>query len=84
MDSSGSKDRSGRLHKQGNAYLRWAFVEAAIPAMSSNLALKQAYDRIRSKRGAKAGPNIAKCAVARRLAEIAYHVLKGMRPYEDR
>lgn len=55
-DSSGSTDRSGRLQKQGNAYLRWAFVEAAIPAMKSNLALKQAYDRIRSKRGGQGGP----------------------------
>ena len=30
-DSSGGVDRGGRIHKQGNSYLRWAFVEAAVP-----------------------------------------------------
>jgi hypothetical protein len=28
--------------------------------------------------------DIAKCAVGRKLSEIAYLVLKGERPYEDR
>lgn len=83
-DASGSTVRSGGIHKQGNEYLRWAFVEAAMPAMNSNLALKNIYDRIRARRGKQAGPNVAKCAIARRLSEIAYHVLKEMRPYENR
>lgn len=83
-DSSGGIDRASRIHKQGNAYLRWAFVEAAVPAIKSNLALKNHYDRIRAKRSAKAGPNIAKCAVGRKLAEIAYSILKEERPYEER
>jgi transposase len=84
MDKSGSTERGGGLHKQGNAYLRWAFVEAAPHAANSNLSLNDLYDRICARRGKKAGPNIAKCAVARRLAEIAYSVLKEGRPYENR
>ncbi|MCK4306173.1 MAG: transposase, partial [Candidatus Eisenbacteria sp.] len=44
-------------------------MEAAIPATRSNLALKSLYDGVRAKRGPKAGPNVAKVAVARKLAE---------------
>lgn len=83
-DASGGVDHGGRLHKQGNSYLRWAFTEAAVPAMKSSLALRNHYDRICDRRSKKAGPNIAKCAVGRKLAEIAYRILKEERPYEDR
>jgi len=83
-DISGETDKGGRLHKKGNVFLRWAFVEAAVPATRSNLSLKNFYDRICAKRSKKAGPNIAKCAVARKLAEIAWRMLKEERSYEDR
>jgi transposase len=80
-DQSGQQDRSQRIHKRGSKYLRWAFVEAAIPATRSNLALKNLYDRVRARRGPKAGPNVAKVAVARKLAEIVYRLLVEERPY---
>lgn len=83
-DDSGDRERSGRMHKRGNSYLRWAVVEAAIPAARSNLALKNHYDRVVARKGRKAGPNIAKVAVARKLSEIIYRVLKDERPYEHR
>ena len=83
-DQSAETDRGGRIHKRGSKWLRWAFVEAAIPATKSNLALKNLYDRICRKRGPKEGPNIAKVAVARKLAEIAYRLLVEERPYERR
>lgn len=83
-DSSGGVDKGGSIHKRGNAYLRWAFTEAAIPATRSSLALKNHYDRICARRSAKAGANIAKCALGRKLAEIAYGMLRDGRPYEDR
>lgn len=83
-DDSGDRERPGRMHKKGNSYLRWAVVEAAIPATRSNLALKNHYDRILARKGRKAGPNIAKVAVARKLAEIIYRILKDERPYEHR
>jgi transposase len=80
-DQSDKRDVSRKIHKRGSKYLRWALVEAAIPATKSNLALKNLYDRVRAKRGAKAGPNVAKVAVARKLAEIVYRLLVEERPY---
>jgi transposase len=83
-DQSGEKDHRGRIHKRGSRWLRWALVEAAIPATRSNLALKNLYDRICCKKGPDAGPNLAKVAVARKLAEIVYRVLMEDRAYEVR
>lgn len=59
-------------------------VEAAIPATKANIALKNLYERVSRKKGEKAGPNIAKVAVARKLAEIVYRILIEERPYEVR
>ena len=73
-----------KMHKQGSKWIRWALVEAAIPATRSNRALKALYDRICRKKGPLAGPNVAKVAVARKLAEIAYRLLAEGRPYEER
>ena len=81
-DDSGSVERPGKMRKRGNKCLRWAMVEAAIPATHTNLDRKNRYDRIVTRKGRKAGPNIAKVAVARKLAEIVYRLLKEERPYE--
>lgn len=83
-DQTGDVDRPKRIHKRGSRYLRWALVEAAIPATRSNIALKNLYERVKQKKGEKAGPNIAKVAVARKLAEIVYRILIEERPYEVR
>lgn len=82
-DESSEVDHGGKIHKRGNSHLRWAFVEAAIPATRSNLALKNLYDRIVAKNSKKAGPNKAKVAVARKLAVIVYRMLKEERPYYE-
>jgi transposase len=83
-DRSDEVDKPRRMHKRGSKWLRWALVEAAIPATRSNLALKNLYDRVVRKKGPKAGPNVAKVAVARKLAEIVYRILVEERPYEVR
>jgi transposase len=83
-DQSGEVDHGGRMHKRGSKWLRWALVEAAVPATHSNLALKNLYDRVCAKKGPEAGPNLAKVAVARKLAEIVYRLLVEKRPYERR
>lgn len=83
-DKSGEVDRGGKMHKRGNRFLRWALVEAAIPATRSNLALKNKYDRISARKGRKKGRNIAKVAIANKLAWIVYAILKEERPYEIR
>jgi transposase len=75
--SSGGRTYHGRLTKQGNKYLRWAFVEAIWPAVRSDPELAAYYSRIK----ARSGPNPAKIATARRLATIAYRVLSQRRPY---
>lgn len=78
--SSGPKTRHGHITRQGNKYLRWAFVEAVWPGIASNQELKHYYLRIKQKHGA----NSAKVATARRLLSIAYHVLREQREYQDR
>ena len=81
---SGEVERRGHMHKRGNKYRSWALVEAAILTTHPNLALKNLYDRVVERKRKKAGPNMAKVAVARKLSEIIYRVLKDERPYEYR
>ena len=69
--ASGGKIWYGRLTKQGNKWLRWAMVEAVIPAIRTNGELRSYYERIRYKKGPKA----AKIATARRILTIVYRVL---------
>jgi len=83
-DKSDQVDRPRRMHKQGSKWLRWALVEAAVPATRTNLALKSLYDRICRKKGLRDGPNLAKVAVANKLAQVVYRLLVEQRPYEER
>ena len=76
--ASGPKSYHGHITKQGNKYLRWAFVEAVWPAIASDQGFRHYYDKIKEKKAA----NSAKVATARRISAIAYHVLKEGRPYQ--
>lgn len=75
--SSGGRTYHGRLTKQGNKYLRWALIEAIWPAVQAEPGLAAYHNRVK----ARAGPNPAKIATARRLAIIAYRVLSQRRRY---
>lgn len=75
--SSGGKSFHGRLTKRGNKWIRWAMLEAVVPAISHDFWLRAHYDHIKSR----AGSNPAKVAVARRLLTLVYRVLKERRPY---
>jgi transposase len=66
--SSGGRIWNGRITKQGNKWLRWAMVEAVVPAISSNGESRSYYEKIRSRKGSK----VAKVATARRLLCIEY------------
>lgn len=77
--SSGGKTFHGRITGRGNKWLRWAFVEAVVPAITHDPELRQHYDRLKP-----AGANKAKVAVARRLLTIAFQVLRQGRSYERR
>lgn len=78
--SSGGKTFHGAIIKGGNRYLRWAMVEAVIPAVRVDEELRGDYERIKAKKGY----NKAKVAVARKLLTIAYHVLKEKRNYQKK
>ena len=76
--SSGGKTHQGRLIKRGNKLLRWAFVEAVVPAISSDERLRFEYDLLRKRMNY----NKAKVAMARKLLTIAYNCLKYKKNYK--
>jgi transposase len=78
--SSGAHTYHGRITKQGNKWLRWAFIEAVSPAIRGSSSLRNFYNRIKQRRGTQE----ARVATARKLAEIVWHVLKECRCYEER
>lgn len=78
--SSGGKTFNGRIIKQGNKWLRWAFVEAVVPAITHDPELRAYYERLKATKGA----NRAKVATARRLLTIAFRMLRDGRCYEQR
>jgi transposase len=75
--SSGGKIYHGRITSEGNKWIRWALVEAAVPASYADAEIKKRIDTFRKTKGA----NVAKTAVARWLLKIVYHILKERRPY---
>lgn len=78
--SSGNRTFHGRITRQGNKYLRWAFVEAVWPAIRKDFSLWKYYQRLKIRKGA----NAAKVATARRLLKIVYQVLTEERDYFPR
>lgn len=78
--SSGTRTFHGRLTKQGNKWLRWAFIEAVSPATRRSPWLRRYYQRLKTRRGAKD----ARTATARKLAELAWKVWSEQRCYEER
>jgi transposase len=75
--SSGGKTYHGNITSEGNRWLRWALVEAAVPASYADAEIKERLEAFRKKKGA----NVAKTAIARWLLKVVYHVLKERRPY---
>lgn len=76
--SSGGRQHFGKITKQGNKILRWVFVEAAQKAKISDPNLRSFADRIASKKGR----GRATVALARKLAEITWHVLMKKQAYD--
>ena len=70
----------GRLTKQGNKWLRWAFIEAVTPAVRTSPALACFYQKIKLRRGVKD----ARTATARKLAELTWTVWNEQRCYIER
>ena len=75
--SSGGKTYHGRITSEGNRWLRWGLIEAAVPASYGDAEIRRQLDDLRK---IKSG-NVAKTIMARRLLKIVYHVLKERRVY---
>ena len=84
VHSSGDRTRYGRTRPDVNRYLKWAFAEAANSAAVNHRRcperhVSELYRRLRVRKGhAKAVG-----AVARHLAEAAFHVLSREQEYRD-
>jgi transposase len=79
LDESAGKRRSGTTRK-GNRALRTALVEAAKAAgRSKATALGRRYRRLQPRLGGKK----ATVAIARRILEAVYHILKEGTPYRE-
>lgn len=75
---SGDKEAShGRITKQGSAHGRWLLVEAAEHLRKSPGPLRSMFQRINKQRG----HNVAVVGVARKLAELVWHLLTKDREY---
>ena len=84
VHSSGDRTRYGRTRPDVNRYLKWAFAEAGNSTAVNyrrfpERHVSQLYARLRTRKG----HNKAVGAVARHLAEAAFHVLSRRQPYRD-
>jgi len=75
--SSGGKTYHGRITSEGNRWLRWGLIEAAVPASYGDAEIRRQLNDLRK---IKSG-NVAKTIMARRLLKIVYHVLRERRAY---
>lgn len=78
-NSNGKKKGEGN-RKNGNAYLAWAFVEAAHFAMRFSESAKRFYDR----KKARTNTAVATKALAHKLARACYHMLKEQTVFDEK
>ncbi len=84
VHASGDRVRYGRTRPDVNRYLKWAFAEAANSVAVNHARcperhVSQLYQRLRVRKG----HSKAVGAVARHLAEAAFHVLSRQEAYRD-
>ena len=75
-DQSGQKDRSGRITKEGRSDLRFALVSAARSAVRFDPRWKALFDEMSTRMH----EHKALVAIARKLAEVIWHVLQKSEP----
>jgi transposase len=71
--SSGDKQHTYAISKQGNTMMRWLLVEAAQTAVRFDPELQRVYRRLKFHKGA----SVAKVAIARKLAVKLYWMLRA-------
>ncbi|HET8670346.1 MAG TPA: IS110 family transposase [Candidatus Saccharimonadales bacterium] len=80
---SGAVSRRGRASKQGNAYLKSAFNQAAVVAVRSYPAIKRCYQRHLQRHRGSARKLVAYNVIAHKLAQAVYFVLKRGEDYRE-
>ncbi len=77
--SSGNTMRTGRITKTGSKFLRWMLVQGAWAAIKSSPNLRARFASISRRRGQK----VAIVAIARKLATIAFRILREKTEYQE-
>jgi transposase len=80
---SGAVSRRGRSSKQGNAYLKSAFNQAAVAAVRSYPAIRRCYERHLKRHRGSARKLVAYNLIAHKLAQAVYFVLKQGADYRE-
>jgi len=84
VEQSGSRVRYGRMRKEANRYLKWAFIEAAnAVALNARRWPERHASRLPQRIKQRKGHGKAVGAVGRHLAEAAYWILRKGEPYRD-
>ena len=81
LSQSGDTIRRGTGSKQGNAYLKWAFSQAAASSVRHYGYVRSFRQKHLSRRRSKARRLISLSIVAHKLAIAAYHVLRNEVPF---
>jgi len=76
-NSSGDKQRTGKLVKRANHTLKTAIIESVFAALLVDKGLKEYFRTVRQR----ANPSAAIVACARKMCYAIYHVLKEQRHY---
>ena len=80
-NSTGDTINRGSITHLGNETLRFLLIESAWAAIRKDTQLNQFYYRIKIRNSSKSGAKIAITAVARKLTQRMYKVLKDQRKY---
>jgi transposase len=80
---SGAVSRRGRASKQGNAYLKSAFNQAAVVAVRSYPSIRRCYEKHLKRHRGSARKLVAYNVIAHKLAQAVYIVLKQGVEYRE-
>jgi len=80
---SGGVFKRGKNSKQGNAYLKWAFSQAATYAVRYYPKIRRCFQRQCDRHRGKGSKLIAYNIIAHKLALAAFHVLKNGVSYKE-
>lgn len=76
-NDSGGKRRHKSGSKDGNRYLKMAYMNAAVSAYRHHSAVRKHFTRMKKRKG----PKIARAVVAKQLSKIVWHILSRGEPY---